>query len=265
LYRYSITPGGSRGELVALDKCTTVCPREIIDKVPPPAPPKTAAAARAAKFGEDEFAAEAPTVAGFELASPARLLPLAKSRFYPLPVVKFDTGEYLVAAPVEWSYEEPRKVRSTDAHGKVSFKVEKIRLAFRIQVPVTLAWAMTVHSCIGLTLRNVCIDLGSSIFEFAQAYVAMTRVGKLDGLLLSNYVRESIKADPVALNFHDQLARDLKAEAAKLQAESETPQEQEDDQDEDNNNSAIGRASEFNRLVQIIKSLDAGAEDSESE
>lgn len=167
---------------------STVCPASILSK----------------KLPKDSTEL-AVTEGHFELASQTRGELMRKSGFYPLPVVRFDTGEYLVAGPVEWSYEEPRRIQTKNENGKVTYRVEKVRLATRIQVPVVLAWSLTVHSCQGLTLKRVCIDLGKSIFEAGQAYVALTRVESLSGLLLRDFVVSSIRADPEALRFHDQI------------------------------------------------------------
>ncbi len=57
------------------------------------------------------------------------------------------------------------------------------------------------HNCQGATLDYAIMDLGSSIFAPGMAYVALSRVRTLDGLLLSSFVPKKIIADPEALEF----------------------------------------------------------------
>ncbi|WP_337845515.1 hypothetical protein [Thermus sp.] len=53
------------------------------------------------------------------------------------------------------------------------------------QVPVQLAWALTVHKAQGLTLDKVHLELGRGLFAHGQLYVALTRVRRLKDLSLS--------------------------------------------------------------------------------
>lgn len=48
----------------------------------------------------------------------------------------------------------------------------------RQQLPLKLAWAMTIHKCEGLTLSKAWIDLGSSERSPGITYVALSRVKK---------------------------------------------------------------------------------------
>ena len=54
----------------------------------------------------------------------------------------------------------------------------------RIQLPVILCFACTVHKMQGATVNHAVINLGSNIFAAGQAYVALSRVRSLDGLIL---------------------------------------------------------------------------------
>ena len=64
----------------------------------------------------------------------------------------------------------------------------------RYQFPLTLAWATTIHKVQGLTLNDIVVDMeGSSRFNPGQAYVAFSRVKKLEGLHIINFKASGIK------------------------------------------------------------------------
>lgn len=70
------------------------------------------------------------------------------------------------------------------------------------QIPLRLAWAVTVHKSQGQTYDEVQIDLGSGAFAPGQTYVALSRVRSLAGLFLSRPLRMSdVKIDPRVLEF----------------------------------------------------------------
>lgn len=73
------------------------------------------------------------------------------------------------------------------------------------QYPLTLAWAVTIHKIQGCTLSHAQIDIGVSIFEFGQTYVALSRVKSIDGLYLLNFQPERIKSNPKVLAFYASL------------------------------------------------------------
>ena len=52
------------------------------------------------------------------------------------------------------------------------------------QFPFLLGWAITIHRSQGRTLEKVFVDLSQGAFAAGQAYVAISRVTRLDGLLL---------------------------------------------------------------------------------
>ena len=73
------------------------------------------------------------------------------------------------------------------------------------QYPLSLAWAVTIHKIQGCTLTHAQIDIGTSIFEYGQTYVALSRVRTMDGLYLMNFQPNRIKSHPKVIAFYDSL------------------------------------------------------------
>ena len=73
------------------------------------------------------------------------------------------------------------------------------------QIPLCLAWALTIHKIQGATLALAEIDIGDSVFEYGQTYVALSRVQSLEGLYLSAFKPERIQANPKVLAFYDSI------------------------------------------------------------
>ena len=98
-----------------------------------------------------------------------------------MPVVRLNTGREVIAEPEEWIIE--------DETGDV--------LASYEQVPLCLAWAITIHKSQGMTLDAAEIDL-SRTFELGQGYVALSRLKSLAGLQLLGMNDMSLQLDPLA-------------------------------------------------------------------
>ena len=98
------------------------------------------------------------------------------------PVVKLINGKTIVANQDTWSVE--------DDGGKA--------LATYNQVPLRLAWAITVHKSQGMTLDAAEIDL-SKTFERGQGYVALSRLKNLSNLKLLGFNDTAIQVDALAL------------------------------------------------------------------
>lgn len=82
------------------------------------------------------------------------------------PIVRSRDGDSILAEPEEWVVEEGEEI------------VARVR-----QIPLRLAWAMTVHKSQGVSLDAAVMDL-SQVFEYGQGYVALSRVRRLSGLSL---------------------------------------------------------------------------------
>lgn len=73
------------------------------------------------------------------------------------------------------------------------------------QYPLCLAWALTIHKIQGATMAMAEMDLGNAIFEYGQTYVALSRIQTLDGLYLSAFHPQRIKANPKVRAFYDSI------------------------------------------------------------
>jgi len=72
------------------------------------------------------------------------------------------------------------------------------------QIPLKLAWAITIHKSQGLSFDRAIIDV-SEAFAHGQAYVALSRCRSLEGLILRNPVSpQNIIGDPVVSRFNHQ-------------------------------------------------------------
>lgn len=117
-----------------------------------------------------------------------------KDSGYPVMCTR-DKREILVE-PLEWTVEED---------GKVKARIK--------QIPLRLAWAMTIHKSQGMTMDGAVIDL-SAAFEFGQGYVALSRVRRLSGLYLLGFNERALEVHP------DVLARDQLFRAESQEAET---------------------------------------------
>lgn len=87
-------------------------------------------------------------------------------------------------------------------HVWASEKIPGIGVA---SVPLILAWALTIHKSQGATMDMAEIDVGSSVFECGQTYVALSRVKSLEGLYLKSLDISKIKINRKVHEFYESL------------------------------------------------------------
>lgn len=75
----------------------------------------------------------------------------------------------------------------------------------RKQIPLKLAYAITIHKAQGATLDCALIDIGTSTFECGQAYVALSRVKNLESLYIWDVEPTAFRVHPKVLTFYESL------------------------------------------------------------
>ena len=75
----------------------------------------------------------------------------------------------------------------------------------REQIPLSLAYAVTIHKAQGATLDCALIDIGSNTFEYGQAYVALSRVRSLDCLYIWDLNPSAFRVHPKVKAFFDHI------------------------------------------------------------
>ncbi len=94
------------------------------------------------------------------------------------PTIETYDGRNITAESMEWTVEDS---------GKIKAKI--------IQIPLRLAWAVTVHKSQGMSLDAAHIDL-SRAFVYGQGYVALSRVRSLNGLTLAGINKRALEVHP---------------------------------------------------------------------
>mmetsp|Transcript_4332 Transcript_4332/g.10269 ORF Transcript_4332/g.10269 Transcript_4332/m.10269 type:complete len:248 (-) Transcript_4332:26-769(-) len=92
----------------------------------------------------------------------------------------------------------------TVGHESWDIKQGGAPVASRTQLPLELAWAISIHKSQGMSLAQVELSLGK-VFEYGQAYVALSRVRSLQGLRLTEFHPSFIRAHPRVAAFYDSL------------------------------------------------------------
>jgi len=103
-----------------------------------------------------------------------------------IPIVKFTNGLEILIGNYTW----------------LSENIPGIGVS---QIPLILAWAITIHKSQGSTMDYVELDIGSTIFECGQTYVALSRVKSLSGLFLSYFNHHKIKVNQKVKEFYNNI------------------------------------------------------------
>lgn len=104
-------------------------------------------------------------------------------------LVRFKNGKEISVMPNVWTYEDDDNIFA------------------RSQIPLILAYAITIHKSQSATLDSVIVDLGTSIFSPNMGYVALSRCRSLEGVYLNNLMPEKLYCDPEAQEFEESLLR----------------------------------------------------------
>lgn len=99
--------------------------------------------------------------------------------------VKFLNGSIANVAPMKWEHSD--KFGNTEAT--------------RLQIPLKLAWAVTIHKSQGLSLDYVTVDL-TKVFAEGMTYVALSRARTMEGLSITSFTKKKVFADPRITEFY---------------------------------------------------------------
>lgn len=103
------------------------------------------------------------------------------------PIIELYNGRKVSLKPELWAIEEDGRIKASVS-----------------QIPLRLAWAITVHKSQGMSLDNAQIDLSRS-FSYGMGYVALSRVRTLEGISLVGFNAEALRVDPNILEFDQEL------------------------------------------------------------
>lgn len=127
-------------------------------------------------------------------------------------IVTDSNGLCITVHPAEWTNSQ---YILDDESGEIK---QSITGTFR-QLPLRIAWAITIHKSQGLTFDKVIIDAGAA-FAFGQVYVALSRCRTLEGISLESPIRNSsIYSDLNIIDFNHCIKKDAQTAHERIQVE----------------------------------------------
>jgi ATP-dependent DNA helicase PIF1 len=114
------------------------------------------------------------------------------------PVIEFANGKEVTMQPDTWELRDGDKKRASIT-----------------QIPLRLAWAITIHKSQGMTLDAALIDLRRA-FVAGMGYVALSRVRSIETLYLKGINRTALEISETAYDIDDQLRMKSKADSFRL-------------------------------------------------
>lgn len=115
------------------------------------------------------------------------------------PVIELHSGRKITMEPETWELRDGNKKRASIA-----------------QIPLRLAWAITVHKSQGMTLDAARVDLRRAFVE-GMGYVALSRVRRLDNLSLVGINKMALQISEEALEIDKQLRRKSSQDAVRFE------------------------------------------------
>lgn len=135
------------------------------------------------------------------------------------PIIELKNGRRITITPETWELRDGDKKRASLS-----------------QIPLRLAWAITVHKSQGMTLDAARIDLSKAFVE-GMGYVALSRVRSLDTLSLAGINQMAFKVSPVALQIDQHLRAKSRQDAGRFAHLRERAEKRKTEQPEKSPNS----------------------------
>ncbi len=128
-----------------------------------------------------------------------------------------ESGEVVDVRPVKWEQFDYKLNPATH-------QIERTVVGEYQQIPLMLAWSVTIHKSQGKTIERVHIDLGAGAFETGQTYVALSRCRSLNALTLSRPLSEAdILVDAESREFYRKLRELIRSVPPEVMAQKIRP------------------------------------------